>query len=739
MPHRTADAPGASSPEAGEEQATGDGRSSGPGPDDGSEATAGTVGAPDGHGGARRRGEPAPPAADDDPEGTAASAAASLAPRIWWSVCGIIVIGWGLALFGYVDIYPWLSLPIAFCGLWGLATILVSWYPTGRGSRWLTAFGWATLLVSVAAFLIWSYLQVVTAPSYGTDEIAFDQYAAQLVTHGLNPYTHSMAPAFSLFHLSPNGYTFHLNGTPVTTLSYPSLSFLLYVPLLVFGWKTQMAVGANVLAWGFATVLAYALLPTRLRPVAIVIGSASVYIGYAVGGVTDALFVPLLIGAVAAWDRFPTQRGLAAWRGPLLLGLALAVKQTPWLLVPFLLAGIALEARRQQVAPARSVARYAAIAFGAFLVPNLPYLLAAPHAWLSGVLTPFSSGNVPAGQGLVGLSLFLGLGGGSLQAYSLALVVVFATLLLVFVGSYPRCKAWAILLPSIVLFFSPRSFGSYFVTLFPAALVAALTVRPPRAGLPRVSRSWRRAMALGGVACLVAVVLAVATPAPLQLTITSVRTTGQLATVAQIGVRVTNHSGRAEQPAFSVESGGDLTAFWIADGPPRLGAGQSADYTLLSPNFFAQPPITGGFQIVAFTSGPATVSRSASYLPTVWHVALVPDAINQPVPVGQPVTVRAELVDRLDRPVHQGGVPIYLGQIIYEQNGLVYSTARINGGQAGQTPVSALTDTSGVATFVIRSSQATSDPVYFEANLVNQRQFYPYGYSEILPIRFVRR
>ena len=53
-----------------------------------------------------------------------------------------------------------------------------------------------------------------TAPDYGTDEIAFDQYAAHLALQGLNPYAHSMAAAFPLFHVSPNGYTFRLNGQP---------------------------------------------------------------------------------------------------------------------------------------------------------------------------------------------------------------------------------------------------------------------------------------------------------------------------------------------------------------------------------------------------------------------------------------------------------------------------------------------------------------------------------------------
>ena len=650
---------------------------------------------------------------------------------------------------------------IAVLVIWGLGTIVAS-LAARLPPRWAEAAAWATLALAVSGFLVWSYLQVVTAPGYATDEIAFDQYAAQLLTHGLNPYTHSMAPAFALYHVSPNGYTFHLDGSPVTSLSYPSLSFLIYVPFIMAGWSSQVAVAINVAAWAVGVVLAFAFLPRSVRPLAIVVGSLSVYIGYAVGGVTDALFVPLLIGAVVRWDRFAWTRGPGAWRGPVLLGLAMAVKQTPWALLPFLAAGVTLEARGRGAnrnETARTAARYCAIALVAFLVPNLAFVAANPRAWLSGVLTPLSSHTVPAGQGLVGLSLFLGLGGGSLLAYSAALVVVLVAMWVIYVFTYPALKACAVAMPAVVLFFSARSFGSYLVTMLPAAIVAAMTIRREPAERVETSGAETRPIAPARTrarspsACPrahVRAVLAVSLCAcalvvgsifwyrpPLSVTITSVRTTGQLATVVQMGVEVTNHSRHALRPAFSVESGGTLTAFWSADGPGGpIPPGHRAHYTLFAPNFFAQPPISGGFQVVAFTDSPGTVSRSSAYVPTTWHVGLEPDAVDRVVPVGEVLSIHAQILDQIDRPVAVAGVPVYLGQITYAQKGLIYSEAIINQGQVGQTPVSAITNSDGQATFVIRGTQVTNDPVYFEANLVNSSQFFPYGYSEIVPVRF---
>src|SRR6185312_7818150 len=118
----------------------------------------------------------------------------------------------------------------------------------------------------------------------------------------------------------------------VTSLSYPALSFEAYLPLLALGLSTQAAVWTDAAAWALGGIVLFTVLPRRLAPVAAVVISLDVYTGYAVGGVTDFLFIPLLVGAAVRWDRFRLARGPASWRGPVLLGLAMAVKQTPWLI-----------------------------------------------------------------------------------------------------------------------------------------------------------------------------------------------------------------------------------------------------------------------------------------------------------------------------------------------------------------------------------------------------------------------
>lgn len=677
-----------------------------------------------------------------------------------WTAAGAVLVNWSIQLLGSVTTYSWVASVVIVAGIWGLVAATLCWLPIARSTRlhrWRGTAAWATLILVVGCYVTWSFLQIHASPAYGTDEMAFDQYAAVLARHGLDPYIHSMARAFTLYRVSPDGFTYHLNGTPVTSLSYPALAFLPYVPFLFLGWSTQLAVALNAIAWGVSIVLLFVILPREVRALALVIGSIAAYGSYAIGGVTDMLYIPFLIGAAYDWTGFVHHRGWRRYRGPVLLGLAMCVKQTPWIVAPFLLAGIVLEARASSSwrATIRSASCYVAGAAAGFLVPNLAYIVMGPTAWLRGVLTPFSSSVVPAGQGLVGLSLFLRLGGGSLTAYSLLAGVVLIVLLACYVLTYPLLRPVTFVLASLVLFFASRSFGSYLVALLPVMVVAALTTEQTarRQPSPQTINSddalhlqyWqtrshvrRRTLVGVGVALpFAAVAFALASRPPLDVAVTGVRTTGQLATVEQLSVRATNNSGAAIHPHFTVDEGGAVTTFWqISSGPRALRPGEHATYTLRAPNFPAQPSIGGGFAVMAFTTHPASVSASAPYVPDTEHLALTPGAVNSPVPLGTTVKVTAQLLDQMNRPIHEAGVPVYLGQIIYDQLGLVYSEAVVNGGLPGATPVTAYTNSSGAATFDVVGTQVSQDPVYFEANLVSGTQFYPYGYSQILAIRF---
>lgn len=676
------------------------------------------------------------------------------AVRLGWCLVGVALIWWAGVLVTSSDAHPWLAVVDAGATCLGLAIIVASWLsPSGSPHRVL---GWVAVVASLGAFLVWAWIRIRTAPGYGTDEMAFDQYAAQLLVHGHNPYAHSMAPSFSLFHVSQYVTTFRLDGSAVTSLSYPSLSFLVYAPFLLVGWSTQLAPVVNAVAWALCVAVGYVLLPRALKPMAIVIGSLAVYTTYALGGVTDVVYVPLLMVAVYRWDRFPDLTGWRAWVAPVAMGFAMSVKQTPWLVLPFLALGLYLDAdlRGDRRAGMQAAWRFIWRAAVAFFVLNLPFLVADPRAWIDGVLTPVVSHLVPEGQGWIALSTFLGIGGGSLTAFTFLLASALLCAFVLFVVAYPHTKTVMVLMPSLVLFFAARSLTNYFVMLIFPAIIAACSVHASSLRAPAwPTLLWgtlRRRVAVCGSVALVGIALVVATawPQPIQIRIVSVATPGNIFTLNQITVMAGNRTGQVVHPVFFLENSGLTTAPWIiATGPESLAPGQTARYVIDAPNDDAQPSGYGGFQVVAMTSSPPAMSVSSPYNPTVWRVDLSPNAVDRPVPPGTPVTFTAQVVNQFDQPVRRAGIAVYLAQWTFEPPRSRPGLATINGqpGRAqqfvelpgyGAWIVRATTNAQGTARFVVVGSRDALTPVYFQVVLFNSHFGAFYGYSPDVTVVF---
>ncbi len=655
-----------------------------------------------------------------------------------WLVVAVSLIMWGLRLWTSGTMTAVAPVPSVILAAGGMASMVVpSFLRRKRAWRIWESF---LLVLVIGALFVWAYTQIYADPSYMTDEMAFDQWAAVLWVHGINPYGRSLAAAFSAYQVSPDKFTWTLTGTPVTLLSYPALAFELYAPAIALGWSNQVAVWLNVTAWALGIALAYYAVPRRIRPWILILGSFSVYVGFAEGGVTDALYVPFLVLAARQWDRYPLKQGWAAVWPAIWMGLALGIKQTPWILWPFLVMGFIGEGRRQGMGGQtikRMVARYTLISGGIFLLPNLPFLLANPGSWLRGILAPLISKTVPDGQGLITVSLFEPWGSGSLESYTILSFVVLVTLLILYPLTYPRLKAATFLLPSVALFFASRSFASYLLMLIPATVVAVATTRPARK-VESLVRSSRYVVWAGGIASGVAALAALLLPGSVRLQLTGIHTSGEFAMVDRVTVKATNTGGTVVHPTFTADIGGDLTAFWHPlSGPASLSPHQTATYVLAAPNVGAMPTISSGFQMMLFTPKSETMSRTPIVIPTAWHLAITPDAVNRFVVKGTPVHFTLEILNRWDQPVHVSGIPIYMGQVVYAQHGAQMAQSAINHGYVGETPVSALTNGDGIAQFTVRDLNPQGNPVYYEANLVSSQDSYPYGYSPTVAVRYV--
>ena len=551
-----------------------------------------------------------------------------MAERGGWSLVWLAVLTGGINVWGFWWSSPFIVAVAAVMIMSGLAGTAASWFTASPRSRVFQRLAFVAVMATV---VFPQAIEIHTRKFYTTDAAAFDHVAARALLHGADPYVASMAPAARLLQVPDIFWTYTVNGGHVSQFSYPAGSFLLDYPALALGFRHAVVDWVDLIAWLVSGVLLFVLLPTSLRWLAALVTLTPALVGSFSSGETDAIFVPFLILAVWRWDRFGQGRsaGLARWVGPIALGLACAIKQTPWFCAPLLVTGVFLEARLAGRPGARPALRYFLTVLAMFGAVNLPFVVWQPSAWFHDTLTPFAGGLVADGQGLISLATHGITGGADLIMLSLAGGLALVTVVTAFAVWYPHLKRiWLLLLP-IPLFFSPRSLSSYLVDLFPAAVVAALSVRGvspgtwARRGLTQHKRArpygWKGVKVLTvGVPALgvvIACVLAFTAP-PLQLTVRSVALSHRDRVVDAVTVSVHNRTGSAVTPHFMVNTGDNPHGFWVPSDHGRvvLGAGGTQTLTLYPPILTVAPQKGARWLVEAYTGDPAWLSTSSLQL-----------------------------------------------------------------------------------------------------------------------------
>lgn len=192
--------------------------------------------------------------------------------------------------------------------------------------------------------------------------------------------------------------------------------------------------------------------------------------------------------------------------------------------------------------------------------------------------------------------------------------------------------------------------------------------------------------------------------------------TGQLLTLDTLTLRVSNRTDHALAPHFTVTLGPYMSTPWIVHrGPKNLEAHRTATYAIWAPNIGSMPAVATGFEVYVFTVAPQAISASALYQPVAEHTQITPEAVNHVILAKDRVTFAIRVLDRLNQPVQRAGIPVYLGQIVYAQEGLFPGETSINGRPEGQSPVAPQTDTNGVAHFTVRAIQVQPFEVFYQA------------------------
>jgi uncharacterized membrane protein len=533
----------------------------------------------------------------------------------------------------------WLGVLIGACDLWGswtswpavdllapalvavaLGGFVVCWSTASPRSLWYQSVALISGLVAAGTP---HFISIHTHSYYDTDAAALDHVAAAALAHGHDPYTSPLSSAALLLKTPASYWTYTVTGGHILNVSYPAGSFLVYSLAYVLGFHHGVVDWVDVFAWVASVVLLFVLLPRSLRWLAALAGLSGFFMGLFTGGGTDAVFLPFAMLAVWRWDRYGSgkEAGLARWMGPIALGLACSVKQTPWFCIPFLVVGIYIETRRSGRNPLAVVARYLAIVVAVFAVVNLPFIAWGASAWWHGVLTPIAQPLVPDGQGLVSLALHGLTGGVDLGLLADAGALALLATLVAFVAWYDQLKRiWVLILP-MAFFFSTRSFSSYLIDLFPVALVALVSTRPaaPRPVPDRSGRFGPIRLAAMAVALSAVVVAALSfVGAPLGLSYRSAVIGSSQQRLYSLTVTVTNRTGATVTPRFMVDLGAPHpTGFWATAGrhPVVIGPHRTATVTLFPPSPMYLPPWASDYVVQAYTAGPDWLSTSKE----IWH------------------------------------------------------------------------------------------------------------------------
>lgn len=232
-------------------------------------------------------------------------------------------------------------------------------------------------------------LALILGKPYHVDAVAIVHRAAEAVVRGEHPYVVTNAEAtLASFGLGPDFLTHREDGSALQSLNYPALAVLVPAPFVALGLADlRVLYAAQVLA--AIAIVAWAARPAAYA-VAAIVGNLVIARQNVLAGI-DPLWAVLTLGAYATFQRPLLSAGL--------LGLACASRQPAWFFVPVYLVAVWRIGGRQEV-----LRRGGVVVAGA-LLPNLPYLVTAPAAFLGGLAAPMVEPLEPYGVGLVRIGM----------------------------------------------------------------------------------------------------------------------------------------------------------------------------------------------------------------------------------------------------------------------------------------------------------------------------------------------
>lgn len=440
-----------------------------------------------------------------------------------------------------------------------------------------------------------AYATVEELPKYGTDAMVYAKYSVNLLLDGRNPYSEPMNPAFEMYQVTESYVTYTTGAEILDTLSYPALSFLVYLPQeYLFGGNLNFTSVVFLLVT--LCVLIY-LSPRYLSfaPFVVLLADKNITF-FTVGGVFDIVWVFFILVAIHFWSKEQI------YKAGVFVGLAICTKQIPWLIAPYLVLWILLSQPTVRTAIRRS-GLFTIVTITTMFVPNIPFLIWDAESWLTSVFAPIFSTGAPAikqGFGLV----FISVSGSvplSKTFYTVAVLLSLLTYAIIYVLYFDTIKWTAWVVPAATLFVHYRSLQNYFIFFIPLAYAIIITqskVSDPlnhnqtlferinhRNPLPKQATAVTVVLI---VVCTLGMVGATSTNQAqmnAELDVINYSDADSIGRYTQLTVRVTNNGTDEITPVFNLLHEDHQTrSYWvITDGPKTVEPDETETYTIQAP------------------------------------------------------------------------------------------------------------------------------------------------------------
>jgi hypothetical protein len=528
-----------------------------------------------------------------------------------------------------------------------------------------------------------------------SDEGLFANFASDALSRGANPYVALPINATADTQLDPNGWTFRMDGTHVQQFSYPIVALAVYSILGLLPVEIPLAVLGSLLALIASAFLVQRRWGNTSAIIFVGLWFTPIFQALVATGSTDFLLIPPLVMFANLLRERTSAKKLQL---SLLLAIIVCLKQTAWLMTPFLILAASTDRDCHRNIDWSKFRDITSLTFVFSVFFNVVGgAMFGFRAYWKALMQPLSSALIPNGVGLADLVRSYGISNIEVLFFvsTVGLVGMFYVASRLLLSGRFICAMSTTSLPLL----SHRGFLSYAIALTPVLICAPSAQRMPE----NFASSRKALLRTTLVILLIAPVISVALIAlftflspPGKLKISSLEYNAQYRKLVSFKLRGIGVSDSLSEYSYFVEGSSGITAPWVK-------ATSSIDtITLLAPNQWAGTDAGQGFRVIA-TNPRTKMVRSVAHgrFPT-----LTVETINTPS-VLRVHEVRV-LKFRLRGIASIKGSPrVSLSQLGLQGSGVRTGILRLDQGGIGESSTSKLAKHDRIIRFTAECTQAT--------------------------------